>query len=192
MNPLSQNVPNVPTLETQFPEYTRALVSFARGYDRARLATGATEWLFNFRRGTDDDFSKSVIGEFAEERLQLLSAQLQPMGDALADMVIAQSRPHLEIVRDASGALIFPPCVHAMMECIEMPTFFYDGEADALAKGQAYRDTHYLILWADDCHLLPKRYPRAFVEVWWSLWWRDAVALVEQPDYGWTVCHNEL
>lgn len=179
-------------VDSPFPAYTSSLVSFARGYDRARLATGATEWLFDSRRDTDDDLSKSTIGEYAQERLELLRVQLQPMGDALEEMVIAQSRPHLEIARDASGTLIVPPCVHAMMGSIEMPTFFYTDEADALAKGEAYRDTHYLILWADDCHLLSKAYPRAFFEVWWSLWWRDAIALVERPDYGWAVCHNEL
>lgn len=150
--------------DSPFPAYTHSLVSFARGYDRARLASGATEWLFDSRCDTDDDLSKSTIGEYAQERLQLLRVQLQPMGDALEEMVIIQSRPHLEIARDASGTLIIPACVHTMMASIEMPTFFYTDEADALAKGAAYRDTHYLILWADDCHLLPKAYPRAFFE----------------------------
>lgn len=178
--------------EAGFPAYTNSLVSFARSYDRARLSTGATEWLFDTRRGTDDDLSTSVIGAYALERLQLLNAQLEPMGTALEDMVIAESRPALEVTRDPSGTLMFPTCVRAMMDCIETPAFFYTDEADALAKGQVYRDTHYLILWADDCHLLPKTYPKAFFEVWWSLWWRDAVALDERPEYGWHVCHNEL
>ncbi|MDO5947993.1 hypothetical protein [Burkholderia cepacia] len=178
----------------ELPDYSPTLVSLARSYDRARMATAATEWLLADLRGTDEDPSSSVIGEFAEERVSLLRAQLDPMGEALEDLVIAQSLPWLEISRDSSGVLDFPESVREMMDCIEMPAFFYKegDEADALAKGSAYRDSHYLILWVGDCHLLPKSYPKAFFEVWWSLWWRNAVALEEKPGYGWLVHHNEL
>lgn len=92
----------------------------------------------------------------------------------------------------ANGQLSLPAAVQEALAPYELPEFFYRSADDLARQAKRYLPDHYLIVEEGDAHTIPRSCPPSFIEVWWPRYFVDPLALVENPQYGWTCFGHEL
>lgn len=185
----------------RLPEYSDQLVSLARAYDRAALAVNASVWHL---AGLRDDAEHYVEGDgsmsdWTRVRIELLEDQLPALASVIDAMIVAESKPWYEVAVRETGGVVMPPEVETLLENNAKPAFYYRGMEDGIAKAQTHLADHYVILFEGDGYIVPRHYPKSFVEIWWRrYWWTMSsptfydMALVEKPAYGWDCYGHEL
>ena len=179
---------------TRFPEYSLTLLELASAHDRVRMSVHASTWLMDSLAGDEEQFTRGdgSLSDFADVRLRLLEEHTERMGRAVDSLIIAESKPHFEVVPDPKGGLKLPEEVSGLLAPFEMPVFFYHTEEEALAKAATYSGDHHLIFWEGDCHAVPKHYPASFIELWWPRIWCEPMVLDVKPPLGWSAYGHEL
>ncbi|WP_205804519.1 hypothetical protein [Burkholderia sp. Ac-20365] len=182
-----------PESQAGYPEYSTGLIDLARAYDRARLSVHPSSWLMEHLATDAEQFVRGDGGleDWTETRLRLLERHADRMGKAVEALIAAESASHFEVVPYPEGGLRVPAEIHALLGPSERPAFFYQTDDEALENAAAYRDTHHLIFYEGDGHVVSKECPAAVIEIWWPRLWLDPLVLDEKPGYGWTgYCHE--
>ncbi|MGU7843951.1 hypothetical protein ACV22V_31375 [Burkholderia sp. AW33-5] len=173
--------------------YSPHLVELARSYDRARLAVHAAEWLdSDLRDGQTYVEGDGSLEDWTAGRVTLLANQLDRLRDVVVRQIALESRGSFHVEVEPDGRLSIPSAVQEALERHVLPEFFYRSDVDLAQQAERYLPDHYLIVEDGDAHTLPRSYPSSFIEVWWSRYFVDPLALVENARYGWTAFGHEL
>lgn len=182
------------------PAYSDTLVNLARAYDRAALAVRASNWHLSSLRDDAEFFVEGddSLPDWARSRIGLLEEQLPAMACAVHTLLVVESKPWFDVITGGPVGIEMPDVVARLLEPGSKAAFYYGSHEEGVAMTQPYLADHYAILFDGDGYILPRSYPKSFIEIWWRRNWLNVtsetyyqLALVENPAYGWDCYGHE-
>lgn len=188
---------------SDLPEYSDSLIALARAYDRAALSCYSSYWHFDYLKADEPE----VFGDwgglpaYAAERRQLLEDCLPAMLRAVNSLIQQESSKCIGIEIDQAGNLVMPSAIQAVLtpHMKAGAQYYLNGDKEQrLAKVCELANEHQVIVFDDEAYLLPKAFPKSFIEIWWRRWFVDnedgrlyELCLVENEQYGWDCYGHE-
>ena len=189
---------------SELPHYSTGLVHLARAYDRAALAVAASNWHLAELQEDHDFFvdGDDSLSDYAQVRVRLLQDQLPAMLAAVEAMIAMESEPWFEVRLDGPHGLVMPPVVKERLAAWGGydKSFSVPYGVDVLPHVSKHLGEHYVIVFDTDAFLLPRSFPKSFIEIWWRRNFFGTfgdhphyyeMALQENPAYGWDCYGHE-